>query len=162
MQKFTQKYTIISILEDVEEGYEFSSSNWPLHTTIVDTFAIDWSVPKLSKKLEEMALTTKSIKTRVTKDEYFGPERTVHVVLLDKVSELASLHYRILDSLKGGGVTLNDAHFSEKGFAPHITVQEHTKLMLNDIITIHNIALIDMFPDENPYQRKILRAVKLR
>ena len=42
--KFTQKYTLVQFFDDVKDGYEYSSNNWPLHSTVVDTFAIDWSV----------------------------------------------------------------------------------------------------------------------
>lgn len=38
---FTQKYTIISPIEQVVEGQVFESINWPLHSTIADTFAVD-------------------------------------------------------------------------------------------------------------------------
>jgi len=41
MQQFTQKYTIIQLFKDIPEGTQFSASNWPLHVTIADTFAID-------------------------------------------------------------------------------------------------------------------------
>lgn len=46
-QQFTQKYTIVQFFDDIGEEYEYSSDSWPLHSTIVDTFAIDWSVDEM-------------------------------------------------------------------------------------------------------------------
>ena len=50
MQNFTQKYTIICLLEEIPEGYEFSSNTGPLHVTLADTFSIEWSVDMLIKE----------------------------------------------------------------------------------------------------------------
>jgi hypothetical protein len=56
-QKFTQKYTIIQLFEDLEDGYEFSSDAWPLHSTLVDVFAIDWSVDEMVSHLNNLLST---------------------------------------------------------------------------------------------------------
>lgn len=54
MPAFTQKYTIIQLLEDVPEGTQFTPTNWPLHATVGDTFAIDWEVPLMIGKLKRL------------------------------------------------------------------------------------------------------------
>lgn len=53
MGQFTQKYAIVQFFEDIEEGYVYSSNNWPLHSTVVDTFAIKWSIDEMVVKLTE-------------------------------------------------------------------------------------------------------------
>lgn len=84
MQIFTQKFTIICLLEDIEEGFSYSSSDWPLHTTFVDTFAIDWDVATIKQKLEETAKSLTATTTKGIDDEYFGQNKEVHVILLEK------------------------------------------------------------------------------
>ena len=54
MQTFTQRYTIIQLFEEAPEGTQFPASSWPLHTTVVDTFAIDWDVSTLIKELSKL------------------------------------------------------------------------------------------------------------
>ncbi|GEM_PF-4640745 len=49
---FTQKYTIVQFFDDIAEGYKYSSDDWPLHSTVVDTFAIDWSTAEMFSRLE--------------------------------------------------------------------------------------------------------------
>jgi len=162
MQKFTQKYTIICLLEDAEEGYSFSSSDWPLHTTFVDTFAIDWDVETLQKKVLELAQEQISTSTNGIKDEYFGPDKEVHVILLEKNEDLKTIHYALLQKLKEGNLRLNDPQYSEDGYLPHSTVQKHRQVKVGDAVSINNLALIDMFPNEDPYQRKVLKIIKLK
>lgn len=162
MQKFTQKYTIICLLEYTEEGYEFPSNSWPLHTTLADTFAIKWDKETLKSKLVEIADTLRPVTTKAVRDEYFGPDQNVHVVLLEKTEGLASMHYHIVNSLKKGDVIFNDPQHSEEGFLPHSTVQKHAQVKPKDIVKLENLALIDMFPNEDAYQRKVLKIVKLK
>ncbi len=161
MQQFTQKYTIICLFEDIEEGYEFSSNSWPLHSTLVDTFAIDWDKLTLVSKLQEIASTLKSLSSKAIKDEYFGPDKNVHVVLIEKTADLVALHYAIVSALKTGGLKFNDPQYNEEGFLPHATVQKHMSVKPGDLIRYANLALIDMFPDKDPYQRKILKIIRL-
>lgn len=161
MQKFTQKYTIICLFEDVEEGFSYSSSDWPLHTTFVDTFAIDWDVTTIKQKLEEVAKNLSATTTTGIGEEYFGPNKEVHVILLEKNSDMKNIHYKLLDTLKQGKLKLNDPQYSEDGYLPHSTVQKHATVKIGEEVKINNLVLIDMFPDEDPYQRKVLKVVKL-
>lgn len=57
MPQFTQKYAIIQLFEDMPVGTEFPSSNWPLHITIADTFAIDWDTLTMTERLTELLKT---------------------------------------------------------------------------------------------------------
>lgn len=161
MQEFTQKYTIIALLEDVDEGSEFSSSSWPLHITIADTFAVTWNTEEL---IDELATRSKSFKPATavaSHDEYFGPEKHIHVIILDMSKELVALHYEVIKMLKNGGLVLNDPQYAEDGFRAHSTVQPHAKVSIGDTINITNLALVGMFPENDPYQRKILKIIRL-
>jgi len=161
MPKFTQKFTIIALLEDVEEGYEFPSNAWPLHITIADTFAVKCSTEELIAELTKKPDELKPATAVASSDEYFGPEQQTHVVILDMSKELIALHYDVINMLKEGGLTLNDPQYSESGFRAHSTVQPHARVNIGDSLKITNLALVDMFPGEDPYQRKILKIVQL-
>jgi hypothetical protein len=90
MTKFIQKYTIIQLLEDIDDGYEFSSSNWPLHTTIVDTFAIEWDKDKLINGLESLLTKRKAITTQASKFEFFGPKREIKLFSLREIKRFGN------------------------------------------------------------------------
>jgi 2'-5' RNA ligase len=161
MTRFSQKYTIVSLLEDVEEGYLFASSDWPLHTTLIDTFATNLSVESLCQLLENVAKTLKSTQTNVIGDEYFGPNRNIHVKLIEKTNYLEKLHNVLFDQLSHGNLKLNDPQYSKDGYLPHVTVQKRAQVGIGDEVLINNLALIDMFPRDNSHVRKILKKVAL-
>lgn len=161
MQKFTQKYAIIQLLEEVPVGTQFAASNWPLHVTVVDTFAIEWSLETMIEKLIEL-LSVHTTVTSITEDDrFFGENGQVQVALLKKTDGLVRLHYDVIELLEQGDLKLNDPQFAKQGFLPHSTVQSHARLNKGDEILFHSLSIIDFFPDEDPYQRAVLATIKI-
>lgn len=159
MQNFSQKYAIVQFFQEYPEGYEFSSHNWPLHSTIVDTFAIEWDVPRMTRALIKVLGNTHPASSIVLADDYFGQSKEVHVMLLQKTNELAELHKKILSTLEPGGLKLNDPHYANQGFTPHSTVQHDSRLTSGQSVTFDALSIIDMFPDNDPYKRKLLTTI---
>lgn len=158
---FTQKYAIVQFFDDIEEGYEYSSDNWPLHSTIIDTFAIDWSVDEMAAKLTGLLDDRPEVVSEAEDDKYFGENRQIQVVLLNRTESLAKLHLDVLATLKDGGIILNDPQFACDGFLPHATVQKSTRLNKGDKVQFTALSIVDMFPEGDPYKRKVLRAVRI-
>ena len=161
MQQFTQKYTIIQLFKDIPEGTQFSASNWPLHVTIADTFAIDWDVPTMVEKLTQLLSSRTSATSVVENDRFFGDQRQVRVALLKKTDDLVKLHQDVIKVLERGGWEPNDPQFAKEGFLPHSTVQKHTRLNKGDEVIFNALTIIDMFPGENPYQRRVIKTIKI-
>lgn len=161
MQQFTQKYTIIQLFEDVPEGTQFSANSWPLHATIADTFAIDWDVQTMIEKLTELLSLHTPATSVVEDDRFFGDEGQVQVALLRKTDDLVKLHHDVVKLLEQGGWKPNDPQFAKEGFLPHSTVQKHARLTKGDKVTFNALTIIDMFPDEDAYQRKVIKTIKI-
>ena len=161
MQQFTQKYTIIQLFKDIPEGTQFSASNWPLHVTIPDTFATDWDVPTMVEKLTQLLSSRTSATSVVENDRFFGDQRQVRVALLKKTDDLVKLHQDVIKVLERGGWKPNDPQFAKEGFLPHSTVQKHTRLNKGDEVIFNALTIIDMFPGENPYQRRVIKTIKI-
>lgn len=161
MQQFTQKYTIIQLFKDIPEGTQFSASNWPLHVTIADTFAIDWDAPTMVEKLTQLLSSRTSATSVVENDRFFGDQRQVRVALLKKTDDLVKLHQDVIKVLERGGWKPNDPQFAKEGFLPHSTVQKHTRLNKGDEVIFNALTIIDMFPGENPYQRRVIKTIKI-
>lgn len=159
MQKFTQKYTIVQFFDDIDEGYEYSSDSWPLHSTIVDTFAIDWSVDEMASRLKDALKNHATADSVAEDDRFFGDQGQVQVVLLNRSNSLVELHQDVLTALEDGGLKLNDPQFARDGFLPHATVQKHARLNRGDRVQFTALSIVDMFPDEDPYKRKVLRTI---
>lgn len=161
MSEFTQKYTIVHFFEDIEEGRTYPSSEWPLHSTIIDTFAIDWSIDEMAVRLKEALGGHAIAESEAEEDTYFGENGQVHVTLLRRTESLAKLHFDVLAVLKDGGVVLNDPQFAESGFLPHVTVQKHARLKSGDKVQFTALSVVDMFPVKDPYMRKVLKTIKI-
>lgn len=161
MQQFTQKYAIIQLFEDMPVGTQFASNNWPLHATIADTFAIDWDVPTMVEKLTELLKDHPQAASVVNDDHFFGEDVQVRVALLEKTDSLDKLHYDIVKLLEQGGWKPNNQQFAKAGFLPHSTVQSHARVHKDDEVTFNELCIIDFFPNEDPYQRKVLATIKI-
>lgn len=161
IQQFTQKYTIVQFFDSVNEGYEYSSDNWPLHSTIVDTFAIDWSVDEMIDQLKSVLETHDTATSEAECDRFFGENGQVQVVLLNRSESLVELHHDILATLEEGGLKLNDPQFARDGFLPHATVQNHARLNKGDKVQFTALSIVDMFPDEDPYKRKVIKTITI-
>lgn len=160
MQKFTQKYTIIMLLEDRPVGYEFTSTDWPLHSTIADTFAVNYT-DKLIVRLKQLASTHKPIQVTAAHDDFFGQQQETQVTILNMNDEILNLHQEIIELLENAGATFNSPQYNKEGFRAHATAQSHARLNEGDSVIFDNLTIVDMFPGKNPYMRKILQQVKL-
>ncbi len=154
MQKF------ITLLEKMEEGAEFPSFNWPLHVTIADTFAIDRIDSGLYEELSRIVSRHKTATGTALHDEHFGEQQQTRVTMLDMSSELIALHHDVIDLLKGRGAIFNEPQYIEGGFRAHVTVQSHARLNRSDIVKFSELTLIDMFPNEDPYQRRVIKTLR--
>ncbi len=161
MGQFTQKYAIVQFFEDIEEGHVYSSNNWPLHSTVVDTFAIKWSIDEIVTKLTDALKHHAMANSEASDDRFFGENGQVQVVLLDRTESLIKLHLDVLTILEDGGLALNDPQFARDGFLPHATVQKHARLNKGDKVRFTALSIIDMFPNEDPYMRKVLKTIKI-
>jgi hypothetical protein len=128
---------------------------------MVDTFAIDWNVSTMIKELTGLLKSRTPVTTSAKDDRFFGDKGQVQVVLLAKTDELINLHLDVIERLEKGGLTLNDPQFSREGFLPHSTVQSHARLNKGDRAVIDALSIIDFFPGNNPYERKVLATVPL-
>jgi len=159
--KFTQKYAIVQLFEDMPVGTQFSSNTWPLHATIADTFAVEWDAETLASELKK-ALTSYPAAVSIAEDDvFFGADGEVRVTLLQKTDNLLALHREVIKVLKNGGWKPNDPQFALEGFLPHATVQKHARLHKGEKVSFTTLAVIDMFPESDPYQRRVVETVAM-
>lgn len=161
MTGFSQKYTIICLLEDRVTGSTYDYTAWPLHITIADTFAIDWQVGQILNALKSIAAKTKKFTAKAAHDEYFGANHDIGVTIITPDEQLTRLHYDIVKALKPGGLIFNDPQYNEAGYRAHAKIQPHARINEGDSVDISKIALIDMFPEKDPYKRKVLGVFEL-
>lgn len=95
-------------------------------------------------------------------DIFFGDNKDVRVVLLRKTDSLLKLHFDTIELLEQGGWKPNAPHYAKDGFLPHSTVQSHARINKGDEVIFNTLSIVDFFPNEDPYQRKILTTIPLQ
>lgn len=159
MPEFTQKYTIVHLLSDLPDGFEWSMKDWPLHITLADVFAINKEWRSLFQDLESSLEDQEPIYADVNGEDLFGEDKSIKVKLLENTRELQSLHDLIISILEKYEVIFNSPQYTKAGFKPHSTHQAGAHLNIGDTIKLDSITLIDMFPNSDPYQRRVLGTI---
>lgn len=113
------------------------------------------------EKLTEL-LSSHVPATSVVEDyRFFGDHGQVQVALLQKdFDDLVQLHYEVIELLEQGGWKPNDPRFVRDGFLPHSTVQKHARLNKGDPVIFDALTIIDMFPNNDPYQREVPQTIR--
>jgi len=156
---YSQKYTIVAFIAPLIIGAQFDMKEWPLHITLADVFAIERQGATIDAKLTKMLASQSVIKTTAREDATLG---TTRVILVDSTNELVTLHLRLIDLLQANGALFNNPEFTRNGFLPHCTIQETGRINSGDELRIDSLALVDMFPDNNWLQRKVISTFSLR
>ncbi len=162
MEKFTQKWAIIALLEDVHDGTEFYYTEFPLHITVAGVFAIDKNGTWLAQGLTDLLADQKIFEVRTDKKDMFGPNKDVAVMKIVKTPELISLYNKIHKWLLKSGAIYNEPQYQGDGYLPHSTFQKSGILNENEIWQIKSVSLIDLFPNNDGHRRKVLKTIDLK
>lgn len=156
---YSQKYALVHFTSSIQLGASFHMSDWPVHVTLADVFAIDRHGIDIDEKLAHLLTKAEPVQTTALHDALLG---TAPVVLLDKTASLIALHTAIVALLEENGATFNTPEFTKDGFLPHSTIQKSGRLHTGDTIVIDSISLVDMFPGGDWMQRRILMTFPMK
>ena len=157
---FTQKYTIISPIDVVYEGQSFRSEEWPIHITIADTFAISCIDDYLLNEFQVMNKKS-AIKVVANYETYFGENKDVRVMIFKNSEALLQCHHEIIQKLEKLGAIFNNPEYNNDGFKAHITQRKSNTIAPGAQLELKTLAVIDMFPDKDPYQRKVMKIINI-
>lgn len=161
MKKLSQKYTLVQLIEKRADGFEFGADEWPLHVTLADVFAVNCDSTRLLPALREGVSIPQAITSKVIGDEWFGPEKTVHVKLLERTVTLQNLHEQVVAVLASFNATFNNPEFAVEGFKPHYTVRDNSSLKAGNEVIFSALTLIDMFPNKDGFRRRVIASIPL-
>lgn len=151
---YFQKYVIVHFISPIGNGVQFHMSDWPLHVTLADVFAVDRHDSTIDSKLTALLSEINIVKTKAMNDGTLG---TTPVVLLEKTAQLQQLHSRLIELLKENGADFNNPEFTNDGFIPHSTIQKNGRLKVGEYINIDSLSLVDMFQTMTGSKGKFLQ-----
>lgn len=157
MKKFSQKWVVVAFLEPISEGYEFFWKEWPMHITILPPYAIDIDVNKIGDLLAVELSGQKKLQAKAEDDLQWDD---LTVVQISKTPEITKLHNDLVDLMTKNGAIFNEPQYLGDNYTPHCTVYKDKRLQNGQLVNIDNVALVDMFVGEDPYQRKVCKVIK--
>ncbi len=162
MEKFSQKWAVVALLDSVAEGSEFYFTDIPLHVTLAGVFKIDYNGIKLSEELSELISDQEPFTITVGERDMFGPAEDVSVMRIIKSPELLALYNKIHTWLVQSGAEYNEPHYEGLNFLPHSTVQKSALLHTGEVKHIKSVSIIDLLPNGDGYQRKVFKTIHFK
>jgi len=154
------KYTIVKFIEPVADGTEFNMTEWPLHITLADDFELGISHSDFIEQLKKLALKQEPVKVVAESDGYLGKYSQVQVTFIDTNPDLFELHRGLVTELKRIGAVFYNPHYIIGGYRPHITVQRAARARRGDVVIINKLSIVDMSPDGDDNQRKVIETIE--
>lgn len=162
MEKFTQKWAVISLLEDTAEGSEFYYTDFPLHITLAGVFAVEKNSTQLIHELDTLLAGKKRVEIEAEEQAMFGPAQDIAVMKVKKTPNLINLYSTIYGWLENAGAAYNSPEYQGEGYLPHVTAQTTGSLVPGEKRLLKSVSLIDLFPNNDGYRRKIFRTIDLQ
>ena len=157
----TQRYVILILLIKLKECYEFSPEDYPLHISLVSSFQIKDTSDQLLKKIIQCCTDVNAFTVTAGEDEFFGPNKEVHVTTIVKDDRLQLLHLNLVAVLSKAGAIFDEPDYMLENYRAHATVQQTDRLHTGDLVAINNISIIDKLPNGNSNMRKIVKIIHL-
>lgn len=161
MEQFSQKWIIVALFDEVQEGTEFEYTDFPLHVTLAGVFATDKTGNQLANELAKILKDEHAIKIEGDQKAAFGPYHNIPVMKVKKSPQLMALYARIYEFLADTGVTYNSPEYHGEGYQPHVTNQKSGYLQEGEQKILKSISLIDMYPDNDGYKRRVVKTIAL-
>ncbi|OGL30528.1 hypothetical protein A3F37_01500 [Candidatus Saccharibacteria bacterium RIFCSPHIGHO2_12_FULL_41_12] len=162
MEKFTQKWAIIVLFENVTEGFRFYYTSSPLHLTLAGVFKIDHDGVWMSNQLASLLSDQSRFLIVAHKKAMFDKNKEVAVMKIKKTDELMELYQKIYNWLEKSEAIYNEPQYQGEGYLPHSTFQKSGKLQAGQKVWVKSVSIIDLFPDGDGYQRKIFKTIDLK
>lgn len=161
MSKFTQKWAIIALLEEIPDGTEFYYTDYPLHMTIAGVFELDKSGLWLSENLTRLLINQKEFDIKAGAEDHFGPDKDIQVMKIIESPELLKFYNKIHNWLLSYGAIYNEPQYQGEGYLPHSTFQKSGRLNEGEIRHIKSVSIVDLFPNNDGHRRKIFKTIEL-
>ena len=162
MEKFTQKWAIVSLLQNVPDGSLFYYTDFPLHVTLAGVFSINKSGSDIIHEIQQLTIDQPSFEIEGDEKDMFGPDRNIAVMKIKRSQELLELHSKIHERLVALGAVYNSPEYQGAGYVAHSTFQRSGKLNTGEKRRISSVSLIDLFPNGDGYQRKVFKSIRLK
>ena len=153
--KFAQKWAVVGLLSNIEEGSQFPADAFPLHITLLGVFAVDENGATLAEMLADELREQPPIHITVGPIVHLGPHGEVEAMSVVKTDEILSLHKRLYRLMVATGAIFNDPQYQNDNYLPHSTKLKGHGLDEGAQFEFNSLSLIDLFPYNDCRQRRV-------
>jgi 2'-5' RNA ligase len=148
------RLVVVLPLVPMAAGVRFAFRDWPLHLTVVPVFETAASVEDIAARLATFA--GRRVTVTVGPDEGFGRSGGITAAVIEPSIELTALHGSLSAAL--APLDFENPEYTGVGYRGHITVKPHGRVYPGDVLTLTQLALVDMTPGN---QREVLAVADL-
>jgi len=156
------RYVVVAPLTPMAVGDRFITREWPLHVTLVQVFMSDASPGDIALRLDEVAAVAAAVTVVAGDDEHFGRSRTIPVTVIEPSLELDRLHAACVAALDELAPVYENPEYLGDGYRAHVTVKRHQRVSAGEVLTLQQIALVDMEPGQRDGGREVLAVCEIR
>lgn len=160
MPHYVQKYVIVHFIDIKDAPVNFSTSEWPLHITLLANFQIT-DIDGFKRGLAEFSKQYTAFTVRANGEALFGPQQNINVSLIEPSDAILALHNELLSMAARQNAVLDEPGFAGTGYRPHATIQVKHRLQDQEVVKIDSLSLVDMYPGEDFQRRQVIETYRV-
>ncbi|MDJ0348161.1 2'-5' RNA ligase family protein [Cryobacterium sp. PH29-G1] len=154
------RLVVVMPLTPLQTGASFFVDQWPLHVTVLAPFETDAAPAEIARVTATALGGFAAVTVVAGQDELFGRRHDIPVTLLDQSPALTLVHDQLILALRPLATAWNAPAFSAREFRAHVTVKLQGRVHAGDVLSLAQIALVDMAPRAAPSGRTVLATLE--
>ena len=150
------RLVVVLPLSPLRVGTGFAVAEWPLHVTVLPPFLTDAPAADIATAMAEVARTRHPLTVVAGDDELFGRRRDIPVSLILPSDDLTALHHALVTAIRPFAAEPDEPAFTGPGFRAHVTHKPPERLHPGAVLTLTQLALVDMRPRAHASGRAVL------
>jgi 2'-5' RNA ligase len=150
------RVVIVVPLRPLTTGDSFLVPDWPLHLTVVPPFSTSASTETLATVIENVAARHPPLAVIAGEERLFGRNHTIPVNLVNDHPGLTELHRDLVAAVRPFAADPDERLFTATKFSPHVTVKNGRRVTAGNVLTLAQVALVDMAARADPSGRSVL------
>jgi hypothetical protein len=155
------RLVVVLPLTPIPVGAGFAVSAWPLHVTVLPPFLTDAPVDRIADAIAAATRALPALTVVAGGTELFGRRHDIPVTLIEPDATLTALHTTLVRAIRPFAAAPDEPAFTGPGFRAHVTHKPPARLHPGDVLTLEQVALVDMLPRADAAGRTVLAAFPL-
>lgn len=155
------RLVVVLPLTPLRTGDSFSVPDWPTHITVLPPFLTDAPAADIAHAIAAATAGQVALTMTAGRDELFGRRENIPVTVMIENEALTILHRRLTEAVRPFAASPDEPAFTGPGFRAHVTAKRSGRVHTGDVVSLTQIALVDMAPRAAVGGRTVLATLPL-